>query len=137
MIERLIILVILSLLGVGAYMLLTKRQLKKASASISTEPMLAGMSLQIPTIVYFTTPTCAPCRLQLKPALDRLQAQLGDDGLQVIAVDATENPDIADRWGVFSVPTTFVLDQSGQPKRVYNGVVSEAQLKQQILSVTA
>lgn len=136
MIERIIILIVLSSLGFGGYILFTKHQLSKARVSIQIDPILNGMHLNVPTIVYFTTPTCVPCRLHLKPALERLQAQLGNEGLQVIAVDATENPDAADRWGVFSVPTTFVLDQEGQPKRVYNGVVSEAQLKQQILSFT-
>jgi len=137
MIERILILAVLFALGFIGYTLFTRRQLNKAQATIPTDPILDGKSLNVPTVVYFTTPDCAPCRFQLKPTLDRLQIQLGETGLQVIGVDATVNPEAADRWGVFSVPTTFVLDTQGQPTIVYNGVVSESKLREQIVAVSA
>jgi thioredoxin-like negative regulator of GroEL len=47
-------------------------------------------------------------------------------------VDASEDPDVADQWGVFSVPTLFVLDAEGQPRSVFNGVVGLEKLKQEL-----
>ena len=48
------------------------------------QPQIAGMArLGIPTLVYFTTPTCAPCKTVQRPAIERLQ-ELAGDRLQVV-----------------------------------------------------
>lgn len=134
MIERLLLVAALFAVGVALYRLLTARQLQQAEATIPTDPLLADLQPGAATIVYFTTPTCAPCRLQQTPTLQRLQQEMGES-LRVIRVDATEDPDAASRWSVFSVPTTFVLDQRGQPRRVYNGVVDAETLKRELQGV--
>ena len=90
----------------------------------------------IPTILYFTTPQCAPCQRQQRPAISRLLDELGD-GVQVIEVNALEQPDAADRWGVLSVPTTFVLDGRGRPQDVNYGVAATDKLKRQITKSAA
>lgn len=83
-------------------------------------------------VLYFTTPDCAPCRTMQRPALARLQAEFGAP-LQIIEIDASVHGNIADHWGVFSVPTTFVLDVSGQPVAVNHGVANAGKLKQQLM----
>ena len=88
----------------------------------------------IPAILYFTTPLCAPCKTVQRPALERLKAKMGD-GLQVIEVDAAARPDLADYWGVLSVPTTFVIDGRGRPRRVNHGLASAEKLLGQIEDV--
>jgi thioredoxin 1 len=85
----------------------------------------------VPAILYFTTPSCAPCKTIQRPALTRLQARLGDC-LQVIEVDASVRTDLADYWGVLSVPTTFVIDSRGRPRCVNHGVASAGKLLRQI-----
>lgn len=134
MVERALLVLVLLALGVVAYQLCKRRQVRLAAAAAPTDPLLNDWQPGTPAIVYFTTPTCAPCRLQQTPTLTRLQQELGD-GLHLIRVDATENPEAAERWGVFSVPTTFVLDPRGQPHRVYNGVVDGETLKRDIQAV--
>jgi len=131
MIERILVVLVCVALGVLAYRLTTRRQVQKASASAVLDPLLSDVPLGTPAIVYFTTPTCAPCRLQQTPTLGKLQQEMGD-GLRVIRVDATENPEAAERWGVFSVPTVFVLNRDGQPHKVYNGVVDGETLKRDL-----
>jgi hypothetical protein len=64
----------------------------------------------------------------------KLQAELGRD-LQVIEIDATERPDLADYWGVLSVPTTFIIDSKGQPRGMNFGTASAAKLYQQLREV--
>lgn len=54
-------------------------------------------------------------RHQLRPMLRRLHAEMGEAALNLIEVDA------AQRRGVFSLPTTFILDRNSQPLMVYNG----------------
>ena len=134
MIERLLLLIALLAAGYLAYRLLTRRQMRAAADQASADPLLADVAPGAPVIVYFTTPTCAPCRLQQTPTLEALQRELA--GLRVIRVDAEQNPDAADRWRVFSVPTLFVLDGSGQPRRVYNGVVDAATLRRDLERVS-
>ena len=93
------------------------------------------MELGKPTIVYFTTPFCMPCKTQQQPALTQLRSEL--DHVQVVQIDATEQPDVADRWGVFSAPTTFILDTLGQPREVNHGVADVHKLRRQIEAVVA
>lgn len=132
MIERFIIVLLLLAAGCALYRLYVRGQLGKAATAIPMDPLLAGFQSNIPAIVYFTTPTCAPCRFQQTPTLQQLLDEMGDQNVQIIRVDATEHPDAADRWGVFSVPTTFVLDKAGQPRQVFNGVVDLATLKREL-----
>jgi thioredoxin-like negative regulator of GroEL len=134
MIERLLLLIALLAAGYLAYRLLTRRQMRAAADQAPADPLLADVAPGAPVIVYFTTPTCAPCRLQQTPTLEALQRELA--GLRVIRVDAEQNPDAADRWRVFSVPTLFVLDGSGQPRHVYNGVVDAATLRRDLERVS-
>jgi thiol-disulfide isomerase/thioredoxin len=85
----------------------------------------------LPAILYFTTPECQPCKTIQRPALQRLQDRLGSR-LQVVEVDAQERPDLASRWGVLSVPTTFIIDSSGQLRHVNHGVTRAEKLMQQL-----
>lgn len=132
MIERALFVLALAVVGFVLYRLYTRRQIGQAAANLDLDPLLANGKPGVPTIVYFTTPTCAPCRLQQTPVLEQLRRELDDDHLRLIRVDATENPEAADRWGVFSVPTLFVLDSQGQPRSVFNGVVGLEKLKQEL-----
>jgi thioredoxin-like negative regulator of GroEL len=131
MIERALFVLILLAAGMIICRLLTRRQLVHAGSRAAADMLLRDVPPGTPTIVYFTTPDCTPCRLQQTPNLQRLQAELGDR-LRVIRVDATQEPEAADRWGVFSVPTVFVLDKNGRPRRVYNGVVDNETLKREL-----
>ena len=131
MIERLLIVVLLSVVGVVIYRLWTQRQLQQVAAQRHTDPILQSLLPGVPAIIYFTTPMCLPCKTQQQPVLQRLQSEFGEM-LQVVQIDATQDPDAADRWGVMSAPTTFVLNPDGYPKAVNHGVADETKLKQQL-----
>ena len=61
-----------------------------------------------PTWVIFTTPLCVSC--------DAVRADLlaRSPGSRVITVDATERPDLSDRYGVRRAPTTILADAGGR-----------------------
>lgn len=86
-----------------------------------------------PGILYFTTPDCVPCRTQQRPAFRKLTEDLGVK-VQIIEIDATQRPNLADYWGVLSVPTTFIIDSTLQPRGINHGVASAEKLKKQIES---
>ncbi len=136
MTERLLILLGLAVLGVIAYRVFRGWQVWRAGRVATHDPLLAALRPGVPAILYFTTPQCAPCKTQQRPAIARLLAELGD-GVQVIEINALEQPDAADRWGVLSVPTTFVLDGAGRPHQVNYGVAGLDKLRQQITRLAA
>lgn len=128
MLERFFIVILLVIFGIVAYQLTTRRNLRKVAA-LSQDPILSGLSHELPTIVYFTTPNCIPCKTQQQPALRKLGEMLP---VQVVQIDATEDPEAAERWGVMTAPTTFILDKEWQAKAVNYGVADESKLYQQV-----
>jgi thioredoxin-like negative regulator of GroEL len=84
-----------------------------------------------PVLLYFTTPTCAPCKTIQRPDIQRVSATIGEQ-LQIVEVDATKHPELASRWGVLTVPTTFLIDARGQARFVNHGVTRAEKLLQQI-----
>lgn len=131
MIERFILAVVVSALGIAAYYTFKRLNLRRAAHNAPTDPILSELKPGVPAVVYFTTPGCIPCRTQQQPALAKLKTELGE-GVQVVKVDAVEDPDAAERWGVFSAPTTFILDKHGQPRDVNHGVADADKLRRQI-----
>jgi thioredoxin 1 len=87
----------------------------------------------IPAILYFTSPDCMPCKTVQRPALAEVGARMGER-IQIIEIDSTNLPDLAEYWGVLSVPTTFIIDSSGRPRQVNHGVTRVEKLMGQLES---
>lgn len=126
--ERLFIAAAISGLAVAAYLFFNRYTLRRASTRVSK---FASYQSGLPAIVYFTTPTCAPCKTVQRPAIERMKASYGK-WFQVIEVDASQQPEIAQEWGVMTVPTTFVMDASGQPRYVNQGIATAEKLIKQL-----
>lgn len=92
---------------------------------------LEGLRRGTPAVLYFSDPACRPCHSVQRPTLEALQRLLSHR-LQVIEVDASARPDLANFWGVLSVPTTFVIDRQGHPRRVNHGLASREKLLRQL-----
>jgi len=84
-----------------------------------------------PGLLVFGSPNCAPCVHAQKPAANRLEKDF-EGAIQVIEIDVTQRPGIADLYGVVSLPTVFVFDSAGSPRRVNHGLVSYDELRRQI-----
>jgi thiol-disulfide isomerase/thioredoxin len=134
MVERLVVFTLLILLLGGGFVTFRRWQLRRVAHIAASDPVLCGLVPGIPAIVYFTSPVCTPCRTRQKPALLALQSDFGGR-VQIIEVNALDQPETASRWGVWSVPTTFVLDGSGRPRDVNYGVAGTEKLKQQLRQV--
>jgi thioredoxin 1 len=131
MLDRLLILCLAAALLALGWHALTHRQLaRRASAALA----LPGYQPGKMAVLFFTTPACAPCRFIQRPALAQVAQTLGGE-LQVIEIDAELQPDLADAWGVLSVPTTYLIDSNGQPRGVNNGVASANRLLAQLKAI--
>ena len=115
-------------LGVGLNWLFNRSLIARAKGGVGS---LFSTPPNKPTIVYFTTPDCAPCKTVQRPALEKLISLLGEK-LHVIEIDATQQPEVAKTWGVMSVPTTFLLNSRGEARYVNNGVARVEKLMEQI-----
>ena len=78
------------------------------------------------TLVDFWATWCGPCRMQA-PILEKLDAELGDS-VKIGKVDVDENPMLAQRFGVMSIPTLIAF-RDGQVVNQRVGVQSLDALK--------
>jgi thioredoxin-like negative regulator of GroEL len=114
--------------GLSLYWLGNRLLLVRAAAKAR---QLTEQPAGIPTLMYFTTPTCAPCKTVQRPAIERIKQLLGEC-LRIIEVDASVQTELATQWGVMSVPTTFILDETGRPRHINHGVTSAEKLLKQL-----
>ncbi|MFZ6028090.1 MAG: thioredoxin family protein [Chloroflexota bacterium] len=120
------------IIGAGTFGWWLSNRLLLRRARQNTLPQESG---GVPSLLYFTTATCAPCKTFQRPAIERLKQTLGGC-LNVVEIDATAQPELARQWGVLSVPTTFVLDGQGTPRHVNHGPTGAEKLLQQIKEIS-
>ena len=60
------------------------------------------------TLVDFYASWCGPCRA-LAPTLEALQDEFAREGVQIAKVDVDDQAELAERFGVTSIPTLVVL----------------------------
>jgi len=84
-------------------------------------------SQELPVIVDFWAPWCAPCR-ELGPVLERLATESAGQFL-LVKVDVDQQPGIAQAFGVRSIPHVFAL-RNGQLVDQFAGALPEDQIRQ-------
>jgi thioredoxin-like negative regulator of GroEL len=128
---RLLIAVGIAFIGLALYWAINTVTLARARARVTG---LERARRGVPVLLYFTTPTCAPCKTIQRPAIQRLQERIGER-LEVVEIDAASQPEVASRWGVLSVPTTFIIDAQGNPRYVNHGVAPLDKLQRQLSEI--
>ena len=137
LLERLVILLTFAAVF-GVAIVLTRfwvRYRDRQRQSMSVAPLwnlLGTVPDGRPTVVAFSTPSCGVCRTAQSPALSALVDQLGSASVRVIQVNAAERPQVANAFGILTVPTTIVLGQSGNVATTNNGFAPLARLTQQV-----
>ena len=79
-----------------------------------------------PYILYFTGDTCTVCKTHQEPALARLE------GVRIDRVDAVEDRAMADRFHVYTLPTTVVMAADGSALHVNYGYAPAPKLERQL-----
>lgn len=77
-------------------------------------------------IVDFWATWCGPCRMQA-PILDKLDAEM-NGSVKVCKVDVDQEPELAQRFSVFSIPTLIAFRDGKQVGKAV-GLQSLEQLK--------
>jgi hypothetical protein len=79
-----------------------------------------------PYILYFTGEGCTVCRTHQEPALAKLGA------VRVDKVDAIADRTLADRFNVYTLPTTVVMTPEGRALHVNYGYATAPKLERQL-----
>ena len=90
------------------------------------ETQVLAPAQEVPVVVDFWAPWCEPCKV-LKPLLEKLAEEYAGRFL-LAKVNADECPELAQHFGVRSIPTVKVLFQ-GQLVDEFTGAMAEGQLR--------
>ena len=83
-------------------------------------------SSRVPVVIDFWAPWCEPCKT-IKPLLEKLAEEYAGRFL-LAKVDSDQNPELAQNFGVRSIPSVKVLFQ-GQLVDEFNGALPEGQIR--------
>ena len=131
MVLRLLILLVITLAVValwGGLRLWRGFKLRRLRSRAPFGDMLpAGM----PAVVAFSSPYCRDCHTLQDPALTRLEHELSGR-VTIKTLSALEYPELVDELGILTVPSTVVLDASGEVRYLNLGYTSDAKLREQM-----
>ena len=123
MIERLLLSLLLITAAFVAYQLFVQRHRSRVEAGPAGEPRL----------LYFRSSQCPPCVTQAR-YLEQLPSQVRDR-VAIQKIDADRESDAAARYGVFTLPTTLLLDREGSIRHINYGLTDARKLARQLESI--
>ena len=108
-------------LAAAGFELYRSRRGRRLSAAATAEPS------REPYIIYFTGESCTVCKTHQEPALARLR------DVRIDKIDAVEDRALADRFHVYTLPTTVVVGADGRALHVNYGYAPAPKLERQLV----
>ncbi|MGW0020606.1 thioredoxin family protein [Rhodococcus sp. NPDC003382] len=142
-----LLVVLVAALGVGTVLRSRSGAVREVAAESDTagvDPLLSALGIgdgPEPVVLHFSAPWCGPCS-----AVRRVVTQVVDnfaatqDGLPIprdVEVDLDENPELAKKLGVLSLPTTFLFGADGTERFRVSGVPTAADLTSALVPLRA
>jgi len=84
---------------------------------------------KIPVVVDVWATWCGPCRMY-SPVIEEVSKDY-DGKIKFVKIDADENPNIAQKYNIMSIPTTLLIE-NGKVKAMQVGAVPKDALKKWI-----
>ncbi|MBV9558325.1 MAG: thioredoxin [Pseudolabrys sp.] len=84
-----------------------------------------------PVVVDFWAEWCGPCRM-IAPALEEIAGALGDK-VKIVKLNVDENPQVAAKYGIMSIPTLMMFKNGDIASRQV-GAAPKQKLQQWISS---
>lgn len=110
--------------------------LSNAGNTLNTLNEEAVSSTSPVRILAFSSEDCKQCHQLQAPALQRVRQQHGDT-VAVVEIDAVASPQLAQQYHILTVPSTVILDATGQAHAVNYGFANTQRLLQQVDAVLA
>jgi len=111
---------------IGRLLTLRSGMLRAAEQAADVDTAGLDLSTEGPTIVHFSAPWCGPCA-----AVRRVAEQICADlpGVHHSEIDIDENPELAQRFSILSLPTTLIFDAAGKLRYRTSGVPRADELR--------
>lgn len=77
------------------------------------------------TLYYFTSPTCAPCKM-FRPIVETV---VSESGIHINYIDISLSTEMTSKFAVKAVPTSIIVEDNQVLKR-HTGIMSKDQFKQ-------
>ena len=132
MLERALILVAAALVVIVVLLVVRALVAGRTRARLG-RPLPEGLRLDrsgVPTLLYFYGAACATCAQQR-----RALTGLPPERLNVVAVDAARQPELAEWAGVLTVPSTAIVDPQRRLRAVNHGFRPTADLAAQLAAL--
>jgi len=124
MIERIAIVILLALAGSAVYYAYQHQHKRRLKIELADGR---------PILLYFRSDSCSPCMTQ-SHYLEELERKFVNK-FAMQKIDAELEPEKAARYGVFTLPTTLVVDREGEVKYINYGLTNTFRLSRQLESV--
>jgi thioredoxin 1 len=96
-------------------------------AQLTTDTFESSVAGDVPVLVDFWAEWCAPCRA-VAPILEEI-AKENSAKLRVVKLNVDDNPDVAQRLGILSIPTLILFDNGQEKARIVGARAKEQLLR--------
>lgn len=129
MITRIIFILSAVTLAIALYYAFKYWQMARISRRLSRSTTVSTQ----PTLLYFRSESCTVCPTQAHYIDTAAQEWNGRIAIQNI--DAELEPDKANKYNVFTLPTTIIVDTQGKVREINYGLTQPHKLSQQIQGI--